>query len=296
MELWPFLMCFALSVVYATIKPTEKGPFHHQPVSEWEHNDIEEQERFLGQDQAKTFEQRLGMLVEIIDEDKDSFVTMDEMMKWLRHVHKGWIYKNIDGQWMTFDFDGDGEVSWEEYKNATYGRFFDDPDVGYKQMMARDDRRFKIADLDGDLKVNKSEFASFVYPEHFEHMEEIVMIETLDDLDGNGDGVIDLGEYIGEKYAEEDIREPELAQMDRDHFTKFLDKNTDGKLQREEIRDWLLLDENRHADAEVKLLFQKADADKDGRLTKAEILDKYDLFVGSKVSEFGKVITRHDEF
>ena len=34
----------------------------------------------------------------------------------------------------------------------------------------------------------------------------------------------------------------------------------------------------------------------DGRLTKAEIVDKYDLFVGSQATDFGEALTRHDEF
>lgn len=38
------------------------------------------------------------------------------------------------------------------------------------------------------------------------------------------------------------------------------------------------------------LLFQ------DGRLTKEEIVDKYDLFVGSQATDFGEALVRHDEF
>lgn len=34
----------------------------------------------------------------------------------------------------------------------------------------------------------------------------------------------------------------------------------------------------------------------DGRLTKAEIVDKYDLFVGSQATDFGEALTRHEEF
>lgn len=34
----------------------------------------------------------------------------------------------------------------------------------------------------------------------------------------------------------------------------------------------------------------------DGRLTREEILDKFDLFVGSQATDFGEALTRHDEF
>lgn len=34
----------------------------------------------------------------------------------------------------------------------------------------------------------------------------------------------------------------------------------------------------------------------DGKLTKEEIVDKYDLFVGSQATDFGEALVRHDEF
>lgn len=63
MELRPFVMCFALCVVYATSKPTEKKDrvHHDDPLSNLEHDDAEnfdyDHEAFLGQEEAKTFDQ-----------------------------------------------------------------------------------------------------------------------------------------------------------------------------------------------------------------------------------------------
>lgn len=34
----------------------------------------------------------------------------------------------------------------------------------------------------------------------------------------------------------------------------------------------------------------------DKRLTKEEIVEKYDLFVGSQATDFGEALSRHDEF
>lgn len=61
------------------------------------------------------------MLVERIDEDKDGYVSAEEMKKWIKHAQKKWIYEDVDRQWKSHDVNGDGVVSWEEYKNATYG-------------------------------------------------------------------------------------------------------------------------------------------------------------------------------
>lgn len=43
-------------------------------------------------------------------------------------------------------------------------------------------------------------------------------------------------------------------------------------------------------------LWKKFSLNQDGRLTKAEIVEKYDLFVGSQATDFGEALTRHDEF
>lgn len=61
------------------------------------------------------------MLVERIDDDKDGYVTAEEMKKWIKHAQKRWIYDDVDRQWKSHDLNGDDFVSWEEYKNATYG-------------------------------------------------------------------------------------------------------------------------------------------------------------------------------
>lgn len=61
------------------------------------------------------------MLVERIDEDKDGYVSVEEMKSWIKHAQKKWIYDDVDRQWKSHDLNEDGVVSWEEYRNATYG-------------------------------------------------------------------------------------------------------------------------------------------------------------------------------
>lgn len=51
-----------------------------------------------------------------------------------------------------------------------------------------------------------------------------------------------------------------------------------------------------HADAEARHLIYESDSDADEKLTKEEILNKYDLFVGSQATDFGEALARHDEF
>ena len=51
----------------------------------------------------------------------------------------------------------------------------------YKNMISRDERRWKKADLDGDGVLNKEEFASFLHPEDVEHMRETVVQASCND-------------------------------------------------------------------------------------------------------------------
>ncbi|KAK9400292.1 Calumenin [Crotalus adamanteus] len=371
----------ALWALCAQGKPTEKKErvHHDAQLSDKVHDDAQnfdyDHDAFLGADEAKTFDQltpeeskeRLGKIVSKIDADKDGLVTVEELKAWIKFAQKRWIYEDVERQWKGHDLNGDGLVSWEEYKNATYsyvlgsamvgkidtdkdgfvtegelkdwikkaqkkyvyenvarqwqeydldqdgliswaeyrnvtyGTYLDDPDpddgFNYKQMMVRDERRFKMADKDGDLIATKEEFTAFLHPEEYDYMKDIVVQETMEDIDKNGDGFINLEEYIGDMYSHDgDTEEPEWVKTEREQFVEFRDKNHDGKMDKEETKDWILPSDYDHAEAEARHLVYESDKDKDGKLTREEVVDKYDLFVGSQATDFGEALVRHDEF
>ena len=62
------------------------------------------------------------------------------------------------------------------------------------------------------------------------------------------------------------------------------------------MKQWIIPPDFDHAEAEAKHLVAESDANNDGQLTKEEIMNKYDLFVGSQATDFGEALTRHDEF
>ena len=51
---------------------------------------------------------------------------------------------------------------------------------------------------DKDGKLTRLEFSTFLHPEEAEHMRDVVVTETIEDIDANGDGKISVDEYIGE--------------------------------------------------------------------------------------------------
>lgn len=59
----------------------------------------------------------------------------------------------------------------------------DDGGLSYKAMLARDRRRWSVADRDGDDNLTRAEFVEFLHPEESEHMRDIVVAETLEDID-----------------------------------------------------------------------------------------------------------------
>ncbi|XP_074659802.1 calumenin-B-like [Tubulanus polymorphus] len=274
-----------------------------------EHNSDYDHEAFLGADESKTFDQlspeesrdRLGKIVEKIDKDHDGKVTESELQSWIQYVQNRYLLQDTNRQWSEFDTT-DAKLKWDDYKEKTYG-FLEDGDEEdkddkehYNQMQIRDEKRWKVADQDQDGSLSKEEFTHFLHPEEVKHMKEIVVDETMDDIDKNKDGFIDVDEYIGDMYHEAADEEPEWVKKEREQFKDYRDKDKDGKLNRDEIREWIIPDDYDHTEAEAKHLIYESDSDKDGVLSKDEILDKYDVFVGSQATDFGEALSRHDEF
>ncbi|XP_004562935.1 reticulocalbin-3 isoform X2 [Maylandia zebra] len=296
---------FLAAVAFAV--PAQEKRIHHQPdLSDHAHDDAHsfqyDHEAFLGKEEAKTFDQltpeeskdRLAKIVDRIDTDKDGYVSHGELHYWIKHRQRRYIEENVNKHWKDYDKNQDDKISWEEYKNTTYGYYlgeeFDDIDdkETYKSMLKRDERRFKTADRDSDGIATHEEFTAFLHPEEFDYMKDLVIQETVEDIDKNGDGKINLEEYIGDMYTAEDGEsEPDWVQTEKKHFSEIRDTNKDGYLDADEVGQWVLPGEVDHADNEAKHLIHETDTDKDGRLSLPEILDKMDFIKTSTMTDYG---------
>ncbi|XP_039681869.1 reticulocalbin-3 isoform X2 [Perca fluviatilis] len=307
-------LCVLVAAALA-VPAQEKRVHHHGDLSERPHDDAHgfqyDHEAFLGKEEAKTFDQltpdeskdKLAKIVELIDKDRDGYVSHAELHSWIRHRQRRYIQENVDKHWKDYDKDQDGKIAWDEYKNTTYGYYlgeeFDDVDdkATYKSMLTRDERRFRTADRDGDRIATREEFTAFLHPEEYDYMRDVVVQETVEDIDKNGDGKINIDEYIGDMFTPEDGEsEPDWVHTERKHFSEFRDTNKDGYLDAAEVANWVLPGEVDHADNEAKHLIHETDTNKDQKITKQEILANWNMFVGSQATNYGEDLTRrHDE-
>ncbi|KAM9825737.1 reticulocalbin-1 [Syngnathus typhle] len=319
MEVFILMCTLLLWTAAAHGKPTTRKErvIHETKLNERTQEDNNsfqyDHEAFLGKEEAKTFDQltqeeskdRLGKIVGRIDSDANGLITTDELKAWIKRVQKRYVYENVAKVWADYDLNKDDKISWEEYKQATYGYYLANPEefddttdqFSFKKMLPRDERRFKTADLNGDQAADKEEFTAFLHPEEFDHMKEIVVQETLEDIDKNDDGFVDEDEYVADMFANEGGgSEPDWLKTERDQFSDFRDLNKDGKMDREEIRQWIMPQNYDHAQAEARHLVYESDQDKDQMLTKEEILENWNMFVGSQATNYGEDLTRnHDE-
>ncbi|OBS69730.1 hypothetical protein A6R68_01729 [Neotoma lepida] len=65
-------------------------------------------------------------------------------------------------------------------------------------------------------------FTVFLHPEEFEHMKEIVVWETLEDINKNEDGFVDQDEYIVDMFSHENnIPESDWVLFKQEQFNDF---------------------------------------------------------------------------
>ncbi|KAK2143849.1 hypothetical protein LSH36_807g00115 [Paralvinella palmiformis] len=251
-----------------------------------EHNPEYDHEAFLGREEAKTFDdltpeeskERLGIIFDKIDKDKDGTVTEEELKDWITHVQNRYVWSDTERQWKEHEVT-DGRLSWNEYKQKTYGDMInedeetsdEDDSYSYKEMMNRDKRRWEKADKDGDGFLTKEEFADFLHPEDAEHMRDIVIQETIEDIDKDKDGYISIDEYIadldqydGDEDDDDDDYDddkPEWLETEKKDFREVKDKNKDGRLDIKEVEQWIFPESEDYMVEEVHHLLAEADAD-----------------------------------
>lgn len=173
-----------------------------------------------------------------------------------------------------------------------------------KLMVVRADARWKLADENGDTLLTKQEFKFLLHPdEGHEELQNLFVKEAVEDMDLDKNGKICLDEFMKHlKVLANDYERNDqnwLASQ-QENFGRFLDKNKDGVLDNEEIRDWMVPPKSRKFETEAKRLFDIGDTNEDHKLSNVEILDHYEQYISLLPPEYWKdaqesPILTHDE-
>lgn len=62
-------------------------------------------------------------IVDRIDSNADGYITTSELKAWIKRVQKRYVYENVAKVWTDYDLNKDNMISWDEYKQATYGYY-----------------------------------------------------------------------------------------------------------------------------------------------------------------------------
>ncbi|KER21986.1 hypothetical protein T265_09816 [Opisthorchis viverrini] len=302
-----------------------------QHTIDGEHNPKYDQDALFGKaaddfrglpDSAK--ESRLKSLFIQMDTNSDGFLSTDELHQWL----KG----NAMEQWSEYGLKPSDMLTWEFYKQkvtepdgeyeggmvflvlVTFSSIIigmvyfnpflmfifgssDKDEESRQKFLERDRRRWDLADANHDGVLSFTESAAFFNAESHPEMQDVVVQETIEEMDHDHDGYISQKEYIDDLWvpSSPSEEEPDWIKDERKHFDDERDKDHDGKLDKEEVRAWIFPPGDDHVESEVSHLLHSCDKDGDGKLSEQELVGCHETLIGSAVTNYGELLAEHDE-
>jgi len=244
-------------------------------------------------------EKRLRTLAASHDNNKNGVIEKDELHEWIMSSFAIVDHEEATERLTEDDINKDGKVTLAEILEKQYGyseadiaafekdakEDEDDDDAAETAAMLKEEKvKFDVADLNKDGTLDEKEFQAFYLPHNYPHMYDVELQRSMNDMDKNKDGFISKDEFVMAEDSVEEQRADEEKQFGE------LDTNGDGKLSKEEMKPWVLTDNESIAKEEVEHLLTECDKDSDGQLTIDEIIEKADEFATSSATDYGRVL------
>lgn len=100
----------------------------------------------------------------------------------------------------------------------------------------------------------------------------LAIVIQRDDVSRSGRRQVHFCVCTGDMYSHDgNADEPEWVKTEREQFVEFRDKNRDGKMDKEETKDWILPSDYDHAEAEARHLVYESDQNKVGQLAGVQV-------------------------
>ncbi|GAA32149.2 calumenin [Clonorchis sinensis] len=302
-------LCLTLGLVTTSVakhpqaehksRVSEQDLSNEQHTIDGEHNPKYDQDALFGK-AADDFrglpgsakESRLKSLFTQMDTNSDGFLSTDELHQWL----KG----NAMEQWSEYGLKPSDMLTWEFYQQKVTepdGEYEDKDEESRQKFLERDKRRWDLADANHDGVLSFTESAAFFNAESHPEMQDVVVQETIEEMDHDLDGYISQKEYIDDLWVPSNPseEEPDWIKDERKHFDDERDKDHDGKLDKEEVKAWIFPPGDDHVESEVSHLLNSCDKDGDGKLSEQELIGCHETLIGSAVTNYGELLAEHDE-
>ncbi|XP_005986055.1 45 kDa calcium-binding protein [Latimeria chalumnae] len=253
-----------------------------------------------------------------VDINKDKMVSAKEMQRWIMEKTEEHFQEAVKENKLHFravDPDGNGHVSWNEYKiKFLASKGFNEKEIAEKIKNNEElkideetqevldnlkDRWFQADNPPSDQLLNEEEFLSFLHPEHSRGMLKFMVKEIIRDLDQDGDKKLTLSEFISlpvgtvENQQAQDIDDDWVKDRKKE-FEEVIDANHDGIVTMDELEEYMDPMNEYNALNEAKQMIAVADENQDNHLELEEILKYSEYFTGSKLMDYARNV--HEEF
>ncbi|XP_040564856.1 reticulocalbin-2 [Lepeophtheirus salmonis] len=230
-----------------------------------------------------TDERKIQDIFNGMDINRDSKADPWELHDWIIVVQEAVQSSVHQRQWEQFRKDENDTITWTDYIYQVNPTGKSTPDMMHR--FTRAHRRWQHADQNGDDGLDIEEFKIFLFPYTLDRVAlNIIIPETMDDLDLNFDGTVSKEEFL-------QIHSPDQRDKMSEYFENTLDTNNDGYLNSYEITPWVNPEGFVAVKSEVIHLMEVLDADRDKLLSMREIQRNPTLFLASQVTSFGQIYT-----